>query len=341
MYILDAECWDGPFDRAFWKSELLQKLKPLNNLRRASIVAAAGFFVSGIVFRVEQYTYGPLCCFLVLLVGYVIGIKILFLGNTLDTRQYVGSLSIPLLITATWVFIWWVVWTNQSADLSNGGYRIWSPTVEPVDVGWSDTTKRHYARDMGCTPDYDDDKVDDPYPTCLGAFLLWSAPAVIAFAFCIFALTAYVLDPNDNHGAPKMIGQFILVLLFGMWCSASISGAGSVITTAVFAFVLAGLAAVCGFSVYAYGKEMFQAPEKQPFYQKMVWPLHARSREREEGREGGRELRRTTQHHQTPRAAALAAAAAAAITVTVRCRRCLLMPAYLSSARRTVLGSGS
>jgi hypothetical protein len=35
------------------------------------------------------------------------------MGKAYDTRQYVGSLPIPLVITAAWSFIWWVVWANQ------------------------------------------------------------------------------------------------------------------------------------------------------------------------------------------------------------------------------------
>lgn len=78
-----------------------------------------------------------------------------------------------------------------------------------------------------------------------------------------------MLDPHDAHGAPQMVGQVLLLLLFGMWCSASISGAGSVITEALFAFILAGMVGVCGFVCQAYGLEMFQHPDEQPFVLKM------------------------------------------------------------------------
>lgn len=79
----------------------------------------------------------------------------------------------------------------------------------------------------------------------------------------------YVLDPHDTHNAPKMVGQILLLLLFAMWCSASISGAGSIITEALFAFILAGMVGVCGFVCQAYGTEMFKHPDEQPFVLKM------------------------------------------------------------------------
>jgi hypothetical protein len=108
-----------------------------------------------------------------------------------------------------------------------------------------------------------DDGAEDPYPLCLSAFLLWSTPAAIAFSLALFSLVCYVLDPNDSHGAPKMIGQFLVILLFGMWVIASISGAGSVITEALGAFVLVGIVCVCGFVIYTHGLEMFKHPDEQ------------------------------------------------------------------------------
>ena len=111
---------------------------------------------------------------------------------------------------------------------------------------------------------------EDPYPDCSYAFLLWSAPGQLSFALAVFAMTTHVLDPDDSHGAPKMVGQGLVLLLFGMWCSASISGAGSAITNAVAAFVLAGVACVGGFVVYSYGTEMFRRPGDQPFVRRMT-----------------------------------------------------------------------
>ena len=118
-------------------------------------------------------------------------------------------------------------------------------------------------------------------------------------------MVSYVLDPKDEHVAPKMIGQvaththtrararafvsnstthvslvvwcytcththFIqvfLILIFGMWCSASLAGAGSVITEAVLAFVFTGLIALAGYTAYSFGIESFKNPDNQPFIQ--------------------------------------------------------------------------
>ena len=53
MYMLDSEYWDASFSRG------------LNIFRQILIMVATAGAVIGIVFRVEDYSYGPLCVFLV------------------------------------------------------------------------------------------------------------------------------------------------------------------------------------------------------------------------------------------------------------------------------------
>jgi len=53
MYMLDSEYWDASFSRC------------LNVLRQVLIAVASAGAVVGIVFRVEDYSYGPICVFLV------------------------------------------------------------------------------------------------------------------------------------------------------------------------------------------------------------------------------------------------------------------------------------
>lgn len=119
--------------------------------------------------RVGTYPYGPLCIFLITLVLLLICAKRFLFGKEYDVRQYVGSLSIPMVLCGTGVFVWWVVWTNQGPK----GYSIWSPSVDDEYVDWSLDTKLHYASRIECEPEddllKDDanrdvlDDIDDPY----------------------------------------------------------------------------------------------------------------------------------------------------------------------------------
>jgi len=276
LYLLDAEYWSGEYDRHFWtRAAVFQRWKPLNKLRKIACGTIGVLFVQGLLFRVNQYQYGPLCLFLMLMLGYITAIKRFVFGKEFAVRQYVGTLPAPLLLVSAWVFVWWVLWTNHGDPKPING--IWSPTVESEYASWSVETKIHYAERIGC--EESDDVVDngdggsdlkDPYPLCLSAFLLWGTPCAVAFSLAAIAMVCYVLDPKDSHGAPKMLGQFLLLLLFGLWVTASISGAGSVITEALGAFILAGMCCVCGFVVYTHGLEMFKHPDEQPFMKKMT-----------------------------------------------------------------------
>lgn len=130
---------------------------------------ASILFVGAVFVRVGTYPYGPLCIFLIALVLLLICAKRFLFGKEYDVRQYVGSLSIPMVLCGTGVFVWWVVWTNQGPK----GYSIWSPSVDDEYVDWSLDTKLHYASRIECEPEDDllkDDEngyvlddIDDPY----------------------------------------------------------------------------------------------------------------------------------------------------------------------------------
>jgi len=45
---------------------------------------------------------------------------------------------------------------------------------------------------MGCVKEFDDDSLEDQYPSCGYAFLLWATPGCVSLAFAVFALTTCV-----------------------------------------------------------------------------------------------------------------------------------------------------
>lgn len=102
------------------------------------------------------------------------------------------------------------------------------------------------------------------YPNCASAFILWSTPASVAFVLTIFAIIAHlVVEPRARRAHDsKLLVEIVLVLLFILWCSASISGAGSNVTEALVAFVFVGICAVGGLVFYA-SKDTFGEHEKE------------------------------------------------------------------------------
>jgi len=100
---------------------------------------------------------------------------------------------------------------------------------------WNETTRFHYSRDVACDlaelPEDYDASAEGPwdyYPNCIDAFMLWVSPLVASFVLGFFAIVAYALDPRSEHHAPKMFGWMLLLVLFMMWCAASLSGVGDV-----------------------------------------------------------------------------------------------------------------
>lgn len=43
---------------------------------------------------------------------------------------------------------------------------------------------------MGCPLEHADDALEDQYPSCGYAFLLWASPGCVSLALAVFALTA-------------------------------------------------------------------------------------------------------------------------------------------------------
>ena len=91
---------------------------------------------------------------------------------------------------------------------------------------------------------------DDTYLDCLTPFLMWASPFIAALGTIFYACIAYFLDSNADHNAPKSFGYIIMFLAFGLWCAASLSGAGSGVTDAFFAFLFF---AVIGLGVMVVG----------------------------------------------------------------------------------------
>jgi hypothetical protein len=123
----------------------------------------------------------------------------------------------------------------------NSGKSYWYRVQHPKPY---DVTILDYEDDKGDTVIDDDywkvaSKVvdDDTYMDCLTPFLMWASPFIAALGTLFYACIAYFLDDKKSHNAPKSFGYILMFLAFGLWCAASLSGAGSGVTDAFFAFL--------------------------------------------------------------------------------------------------------
>ena len=89
---------------------------------------------------------------------------------------------------------------------------------------------------------------------CLDAFMIWVAPVCVGASTLIYGLVCLFLDDNDAHTfSPKGLGAFFFLLLAVGWVAASLAVAGSGVSSAFFAFALAGLIALCFLVVGVFG----------------------------------------------------------------------------------------
>jgi len=97
------------------------------------------------------------------------------------------------------------------------------------------------AEDVGC------EKVDgdETYKECLQAFMLWSSPMAVSTATGLLGFIAYALDTKVAAKASRNFGYVFFFLLFGLWCAASMAGAGKGLSEAFFAYITAALVAFC------------------------------------------------------------------------------------------------
>lgn len=218
-------------DADLWTSVCAVRMrKVLNTLFLLAVVV-------GVVLSAGDYPYGPLCLFMVLYPVYLFNLYFLpFIKSRASRRQYMGTLPVPLTLVSFLVFAVWVIWILS--DEKNE---------------WNNENRVTLAEKVECEVT-DDDNVDDPsYASCLDAFMLWVTPLAISACSFLFGLFGYFIDEKESHRAPKAFGTMLMFLMFGLWCAASLSGAGTAITSAFLAFVMAGLMALGVMLVSAFG----------------------------------------------------------------------------------------
>ena len=99
--------------------------------------------------------------------------------------------------------------------------------------------------------------VEETYETCLVAFVVWVMPMVVAFSTIFFGFVCAFLQPGgaegQQHISPKFFAQLMILMLFALWCAASLSSAAPEITEAFVAFTMVSVIAIGMLVVGSYG----------------------------------------------------------------------------------------
>jgi len=247
------------FDISYWESIIG---KAVRETFYAMLVICGVIIV---FLQQDTHPTGPLCAFIICMSLWLLGIKFLFCDQT-QISGYVGWLSAPLFLTSIATIGTWIYWV-----FFHGGNE------------WDNKTKLEYSVDLGCKPNFSslpecmnmtlynstgelgtcfrfdfestDELIYDEdcnkycllvYNKCVHAFLLWANPALAGIA--LFMLSFICKFLNRKFGLTDwkiiLVVKVYTLLLFAMWCAASLAGAGEGLSKSFFSFALASFAAI-------------------------------------------------------------------------------------------------
>ncbi|GMI02205.1 hypothetical protein TrVE_jg7881, partial [Triparma verrucosa] len=239
------------FDSHLWRSGRMQVF------RRGLYGFCLFLFSLSVVFSCGKHPYGPLCMFaLGTPIWLVISKHVLLRASFKD---FVGWLPGPLFLLSISIFGYWLNWTWKGKE------------KEEIDVGgdsigneWSLDIRNKYAMEIGCAPNFEEypeceelynkdtlkwttgvptGGCSEVYDTCLDAFLIWSMPFFVSLYLFFLSHMAIYVKIDELDGAPQGFSRLIMLLIFGLWCAASMSASNAAVTNAFIAFLL-----FCGLS---------------------------------------------------------------------------------------------
>lgn len=251
------------FDISYWKSKLGKACRYMGYLILLLGTIAFVLFIS------TEHPYGPICLFSVLTPMWLILTKELFHPQK-NTRVYVTWLTGPLFFISIVTLLVWFVWTFLG-DANE----------------WNEVTRLADAEESGCEPDFTDypdcrksegsdevcyeidrtnykiifpegcDEVcTEVFESCLNTFILWVGPLLAALSLFFLSFICSFLRVDDNPEKAMMsFAKLWMFLLFAMWVTASLVGAGMGLTACLAAFTLAAFVGSTVFLLASFSRD--------------------------------------------------------------------------------------
>lgn len=251
------------FDCYYWESPLGRAAKVVCTTILLLSASAFVLFISG------TYPYGPISLYIIINPIYLVIMKSMCFREK-ETRTYVSWLSGPLFFVSLVTLITWMVWTLQSGD------NEWTPKTHIRDaeaascplqmegnedcfVGDNvcfsidaDSTTLEVELPDGCNQNCE----KRVYSDCSNPFIIWAGPFLVSVGllflsfFCTFLRGSATPDQEIMRFAKVWI-----FMIFTMWVSASLAGAGEGISTTLAAVTLSSFVASSVFLALSYSKK--------------------------------------------------------------------------------------
>lgn len=234
------------FDAQHWSSETGIALRNISCFLIITVGIVLGLCMA------SDHPYGPIAVFVILLPFYLASIKYI-LYNSTNNRTFIYWLSGPLFFLAFATIITWVVWTLSSKDNQwNLGVALYEAEESGCDPDFETYPDCELDNGQVCfqyDPDQNSLNFDDcpngescqsVYEQCYNPFILWVNPFLAGLGLLFLSFFASFLrgDGSPDQEASKF-SRVWMFILFAMWVTASLSGAGTGVSTTLMALTLA------------------------------------------------------------------------------------------------------
>lgn len=251
LYLLDIQHWSSKTGDIFRKLYLL-----LTVLAIATLIFASS----------SDHPYGPIALYIIFLPFYLFFTKFLFY-NSKPNREFIHWLSGPLFAVAICTVVVWTVWTlwateNEwnlgiALDEAPGSGCVANDVDYPecyiddelcfefdADTNTLNFDNCYYGNDADDGGNGNDDgpgrACQQVYAECYNPFIIWVGPFLTCLGLLFLSFLASFLrgDGSTEQEASKFAKVWTF-LLFAMWVTTSLAGAGAGVSTTLMALTLA------------------------------------------------------------------------------------------------------
>ena len=242
LYLLDCHHWSSRFGIF---------------LRRLCIVLLTIGFNALILCTSAKRPYAPISVMLVMTPVFLSFVRLLFYPEVY-ARDYISWLTGPLYLVSVLTFISWFIWTlvkdenawnviRGIAEAEQAGCKPdfdEYPDCQNAD-GSDNVCFEVDLQDYSITFDYYcDEMCTQVYDSCLNTFMIWVGPFLVSVGFlCLSFFSSFIRRAQSQETDSLKFLKVWMFLVFVMWVTASLAGAGSGVTTALTAFTLAAFIA--------------------------------------------------------------------------------------------------
>ena len=263
LYLLDFTDWKSTRGKIF---------------RTLSIAILSLGIMFTVLFYTGKHPYGPIAVYTIFTPFWLVWTKQIFYPRK-AMKTYIKWHGGPLLFVSFVILTMWIIWILISKDHE-----------------WNDVMRLADAEKSGCNPDFTkhqecrapgtDDKVcfivdaqnndilfpkDCPstctevYKKCSNTFILWVGPLLVSISLIFTSFFTTFFKADTSQSDMVQFAKLWMALLFAMWVTASLAGAGAGVSTTLTAMTLASFIASAIFMASMWSRS------EQKMYVNQMW----------------------------------------------------------------------